>query len=303
MKQAKDLIVPTGNRTAIVGLGQMGRGIARNLDSEKVLTAASDQNKDAFAAAELSDRVKNIDVEQMLAVADIVIFVVPSTEQVAQILEAHVSSTEQVIIDLTTSHPAQSRALEMDLSTRGFSYIDAAMTGGASGADAGSLTLMVGGSDQTVHQCRPVLDIIATNIFHLGSTGSGHAMKLIHNQILHSSFLATCEGLRLADRAGLDLNRAVEVLNAGNARSFVTDTRFPRDILSGTMMARSQISNLEKDLSLAQQFAEELGARIPYTNMTQTILAEALAAGHSRDDFSHLFPLYEELVDQMENDR
>lgn len=302
MEQATESTTPAGNRTAVVGLGQMGRGIARNLDSHQVLVAANDVNKDAFAAADFSGRVRNADIAQMLSDVDIIVFAVPSTQQISQALAGHSSSNGQVIIDLTTSHPSESQALEADLQARGFWYLDAAMTGGAAGADAGSLTLMVGGPDRIVARCKPVFDIIASKVFHLGPAGSGHAMKLIHNLILHSSFLATCEGLRVAERAGIDVNQAVEVLNAGNARSFVTDTRFPRDILSGTMMARSQISNLEKDLGLAQQFGEQLDGKIPYTSMTRAILTEALAAGHAGTDFSHLFPLYEELVDRMEDE-
>ncbi|MFV2033965.1 MAG: NAD-binding protein [Halocynthiibacter sp.] len=105
------------------------------------------------------------------------------------------------------------------------------------------------------------MEAISGKIIHLGPAGSGHAMKLVHNMILHSNFLATCEGLRMAERAGLDVARAVEVLNAGNARSFVTEVRFPRDILSGTMNARSVVANLEKDLGLAVEFTSALGAR------------------------------------------
>ncbi|MEP1209547.1 MAG: NAD(P)-dependent oxidoreductase [Rhizobiaceae bacterium] len=295
--------MPKGIRTAIVGLGQMGRGIARKLDGDKILAAASDLNAEAFAAADLSDRVKNINIGEMLADVDIILFAVPSTEQIATLLNSQSSSSGLVVVDLTTSHPGQSRALEEDLQSRGIAYIDAAMTGGAAGADAGTLTLMVGGSDQAVTRCQPVLECISSKTFHLGPAGAGHAMKLVHNLILHSSFMATCEGLRMADRAGIDINRAVDVLNAGNARSFVTETRFPRDILSGTMDARSQISNLEKDLGLAQQFAGQLDAMSPYTSLTRRLLSKALEAGHAEVDFAHLFPLYEELVAKLEEDK
>ncbi len=296
--------MPAESKIAVVGLGQMGRGIARNLDYHQILVAASDNDENAYTAAELSDRVQDADVELILAKADIILFAVPSTQQVSQILDPHSAGRkQQLIVDLTTSHPTQSRVLETELRARDFAYIDAAMTGGATGADDGSLTLMVGGAKYDVSRCQSAFEKIASKIFHLGSVGAGHAMKLIHNLILHSSFMATCEGMRLAEHAGIDLNRAIDVLNAGNARSFVTDTRFPRDILSGTMMARSQISNLEKDLILAQQFGEQLGARIPYTTMTRTLLAEAVAAGHADTDFSHLFPLYEELVDRLEDDK
>ena len=96
------------------------------------------------------------------------------------------------------------------------------------------------------------------------------------------------------------MDDAVAVLNAGNARSFVTEVRFLRDILSGTMMARSRVANLEKDLGLALDFATETNARVPFGTMTHNVLAEAIAAGYSESDFSWLFPRYEDLIDRLE---
>ncbi len=87
-------------------------------------------------------------------------------------------------------------------------YVDAAMTSGAAGANAGTLTLMVGGTHEAVARYAPVLAAIAKKVFHLGPTGNGQVMKLIHNMILHTIFLATCEGRRMPERAGLDLNSA-----------------------------------------------------------------------------------------------
>lgn len=288
------------SRVAVVGLGQMGRGIARNLDRAGILTAAFDPQPGAFDAAEFSDRVTQTDTETLINCADIVLFAVPSTKQIADFLVGVSGRPGLIIVDVTTSDPADSRALAADMAVRGFGYVDAAMTGGAAGADAGTLTLMVGGAPTDVLACDPVFDSISGRVFHLGEIGAGHAMKLVHNLILHSSFLATCEGLRLAERAGIDLDDAVEVLNAGNARSFVTEVRFPRDILSGTMMARSRIANLEKDLGLALDFANQNEARIPFATLTRTVLANALDSGHSDTDFSWLFPLYEDLIDRLE---
>lgn len=283
---------------AVVGLGNMGGGIARNLDRAEMLGAAFDNQIGRFSAAGFSDLVREAGIAEILEVARVILFAVPSCEQIKEILAGSQGRPGQVIVDLTTSDPVRSRVLSVDLAARGLSYVDAAMTGGAAGADAGSLTLMVGGEEAAVTACRAALDAISDRVFHLGPVGSGHAMKLVHNMILHSNFLATCEGLRLAQRAGLDLANAVEVLNAGNARSYVTEVRFPRDILSGTMMARSHIGNLEKDLGLAEEFAASLNAPVPYAGMTRAVLAQALEMGHGDTDFSHLFPLYEDLINQ-----
>ena len=187
------------------------------------------------------------------------------------------------------------------MATQGCAYVDAAMTGGAAGADAGKLTLMMGGAPEVIARIDPVLQQIAQQRFHMGSVGAGHAMKLVHNLILHSAFMATCEGLTLAQKAGLDVARAVDVLNAGNARSFVTEVRFPRDILSGTMNARSRISNLEKDLGLARQFAQALDGPACYTNLTHRLLHQAVTQGAGETDFSHLFEMSGPLTKEVDN--
>lgn len=280
----------------VIGLGQMGRGIARRLDAAGMLVAAADTAPGALAAAGLSRGVQGD-----CAAADVLLFVVPATAQVAAALADMPLREGTVIVDLTTSAPDASARLAQDLAARGCAYVDAAMTGGAAGADAGTLTLMLGGKDDVIARIAPALAQISAQRFHMGPVGAGHAMKLVHNLILHSAFMATCEGLTLAQKAGLDVHRAVEVLNAGNARSFVTEVRFPRDILSGAMNARSRIANLEKDLGLASGFADGLGGPASYTRLTHAMLARAIARGDGDTDFSHLFAMSDALDKDMAN--
>ncbi|WP_146589678.1 NAD(P)-dependent oxidoreductase [Puniceibacterium confluentis] len=279
---------------AVFGLGQMGQGIARRLDAAGLLCAATDTDPARFAQAGFSDRVSD-----SVEAADIFVFVVPGKAQIEAALAGMSLRNVQLILDLTTSHPSGTIALAERLQADGVAYVDAAMTGGAAGADAGSLTLMMGGAPHVIAQIDPVLDQISKQRFHMGPVGSGHAMKLIHNLILHSAFMATCEGLTLAGKAGLDVDRAVEVLNAGNARSFVTEVRFPRDILGGTMNARSRIANLEKDLGLARQYAKALGGPAVFTGLTHDLLHAAVESGAAETDFSHLFPMFEALAQQV----
>jgi 3-hydroxyisobutyrate dehydrogenase len=280
----------------LVGLGQMGRGIARNLAAKGLLSAVWDIDESACA----DFNVPALHGQDLVDATDAIVCVVPSCEQIADVLAGCIGP-DTTIIDLTTSAPEHSTALAADLATRGFEYIDAAMTGGAAGADARTLTLMAGGDAGTIAICASIFDAISDRLFHLGPIGSGHAMKLVHNLILHSSFLATCEGLRLAQRAGLDVNAAVDVLNAGNARSFVTEVRFPRDILSGTLDARSTVSNLQKDLGLAVDFAASLSGPAPYSTLTHDILSAAQDVGHANSDFSHLFGLFEDLAQHLKD--
>lgn len=279
------------SRVAVIGLGQMGGGIARCLDKAGALHAAHDSKPDQRKTVGLSDAVTGAIDE-----ADVLLFVTPSTAEVASVLDGMALREEQVVVDLTTSHPDASTDLAAKVAGQGVAYVDAAMTGGAAGADAGTLTLMMGGEEDVIARIAPILDVISGQRFHLGPVGAGHAMKLVHNLILHSAFMATCEGLTLAQKAGLDVNKAVEVLNAGNARSFVTEVRFPRDILGGVMNGRSRIANLEKDLGLARDFAAAQGGPSVYTDLTHDLLHRAVENGEAETDFSYLFPMLDGLA-------
>ena len=153
-----------------------------------------------------------------------------------------------VVYDFTTSDPRATRELAARASVRGIAYLDAGMSGGAAGADAGTLTLMIGGDKAAFERTRALLDPIASRIFYLGGSGAGHTLKLIHNMVLHTIFLATCEGGRMAETAGINLADMIDVFNVSNARSFISEVRFPRHILSKKWDARSRVYNLRKDV-------------------------------------------------------
>ena len=289
-------------KVAVIGLGQMGRGIAANLDRGEMLHAAFDADRDAFARAQLSSNVSQLSLSEIGASCDAVLFVVPASPQIESSLTAPDglltgAHDGQILIDLTTSYPADTVKLGMMSAAAGRAYLDCGMTGGAAGADAGTLTLMVGGEGDVVERALPVLEKIASRIFHVGASGAGHTLKLIHNMVLHTVFLATCEGCRLAELAGIDLKNAIDVFNAGNARSFVTEIRFPKHILSGTFDGRSTVSNLAKDLGMAVRFAKEKEAPARYGSLTSALLNQALAEGMGSDDFTLLYRRMDELLE------
>ncbi len=278
----------------VIGLGQMGRGIAGNLDRAGLLRAATDTDPEAFGRARLSALAAQIPPTEIGGICDTVLFVVPASPEIEACLSGPDGvlsrrNAGQVLVDLTTSYPADTLRLARMAADAGRAYVDCGMTGGAAGADAGTLTLMAGGDAEIVERVRPVLEKIAARIFHVGPSGAGHTLKLVHNMVLHTVFLATCEGCRLAERAGIDLEKAIEVFNAGNARSFVTEVRFPKHILSGAFDGRSTVSNLAKDLGMAARFARETGAPARYGPLTSALLDSAVAEGMGGEDFTLLY--------------
>ena len=164
------------------------------------------------------------------------------------------------------------------------------------GADTGKMALMVGGTNEAVAACKPVFDVIAGTVMHVGGSSAGHAIKLLHNMVCHTNFLVVAEAGRLAERAGIPLETAIKVFNSGNARSYISEQRFPNHILSGKFDGRSTVSNLAKDLAMADAFANEFGQANAYTALTAEILAKAMEQGFGAEDFTRLYQVYEQLV-------
>lgn len=283
---------------AVVGLGQMGRGIAQNLDRAGLLAAAFDVAPGAFAAAGLSAAVADAPPHALGATADVVLLVVPASPEIAATMDAGLLDTAraQILVDLTTSYPPDTAALAARAAAAGRAYVDCGMSGGATGATAGTLTLMAGGAVAAVDAVRPLLAPVAQRLVHVGPSGAGHALKLVHNMVLHTVFLATCEGVRAAARYGIDPAVTIDVFNAGNARSFVTERRFPDHILSGTFDGRSYVGTLAKDLSMATRFMAAIDAPALYGPLTDALLARAVAHGLAREDFTRLYDVAERLL-------
>lgn len=287
----------TTRDTAVIGLGNMGRGIARNIDRAGRLAAAWDVSEAARTRVELSASVALAPPDQVGGLK-FILFVVPGSAEIDAMLPGLLilPHDHQILIDLTTSHPAKTKALAEKARAAGRDYVDCGMSGGAIAADSGKMALMVGGSDDAVAACKPIFDVLAGTVTHVGGSGAGHAIKLLHNMVCHTNFLVVAEAGRLAERAGIPLETAIKVFNAGNARSYISEQRFPNHILSGRFDGRSTVSNLAKDLAMADAFSDEFGQANAYTALTAAILAKAMKKGLGAEDFTRLYEEYEELV-------
>jgi len=200
--------------TAVIGLGNMGRGIARNLDRAGRLAAAWDIAEATRTRAELSVAVKLAPPDQ-IAGLKFILFVVPGSAEIDAMLGTLLKQPhdKQILIDLTTSHPAKTKALAEKVSASGRAYVDCGMSGGAIGADSGKMALMVGGTSEAVAACKPIFDVTAGTVTHVGASGTGHAIKLLHNMVCHTNFLVVAEAGKLAERAGIPLETAIKVFN------------------------------------------------------------------------------------------
>jgi 3-hydroxyisobutyrate dehydrogenase-like beta-hydroxyacid dehydrogenase len=152
----------------------------------------------------------------------------------------------QVVVDLSTADPRSSVRIHDALAQREVAFLDAGISGGAAAAEKGSLTLMVGGDARALARVTPVLDHFASKIVHMGAPGSGHITKVLNNFLNGVALAATSEVMVAGRRAGLDLDRLLEVLNASSGVNFATLNRFPKIVhgdyleggLTGELMAK-----------------------------------------------------------------
>ena len=293
------MIIPTPS-VSVIGIGQMGLGIAKNIQNLGYLNSIFEIN------INLLDEFNNIenliinDAEIGLKSSNVLIFVVPSTKQIRDFLFSSnwIDNIEKntIIVDLTTSNPDETKKLSKELNERNIRYIDCGMTGGAQGAEKGTLTLMMGGDKSIIEEVTPVLEAFTNRLVHVGIIGSGHALKLIHNMVTHTIFLATVEGVIGAKKLGIDPRIVIDVFNSGNARSFISESRFPNHILSEKWDARSRVSNLHKDLSMVTNLLNNNQIDCPFGELTTAILQNAVSNGMADIDFSLLYSEYEKLT-------
>lgn len=284
-------------KVGVIGLGNMGRGIAKNIAKSPYDLLVWDISETARNAFAKDGRIT--EPAQMAAEADIVIFVVPGSEQIDEILDPMLASAgpDLILWDFTTSDPVYTKKLAGRAANAGVPYMDAGMTGGgAKGADDGTMTLMIGGDPEVLERSRPVLLSCAGKLIHLGPSGAGHTMKVVHNLITHTNFLACSEAGRLAEAAGIKLEDMIKVFNAGNARSFISERRFPDHIISGTWDGRSRIYNLRKDVGMAVALSNELGSPMRLGHQTLAWIQAAVDAGMEEEDFTRMYPALDKLA-------
>jgi 3-hydroxyisobutyrate dehydrogenase-like beta-hydroxyacid dehydrogenase len=159
----------------------------------------------------------------------------------------------QIVADLSTASPKSSVAIHDALAARGVAFLDAGVSGGAKAAEAGTLTVMVGGPADALDTVRPILDRFASRVFHMGPSGAGHTAKLLNNFLNGISLVATAEVMLAARQAGLDLEQFLDVVNSSSGVNFATLNRFPSIVrgdyleggLTGRLMAKDVLLYLE----------------------------------------------------------
>jgi len=279
----------TGPTVGFVGLGNMGWPMARNLAQAgmRVIVHDLDGERSARFAREFGGRAAAAPGD--LAPAGVVVTMLPDGAAVAAAaLEwgggiAAALAPGSVVVDMSSSNPLDTRALGPRLAAHGIALVDAPVSGGIRGADAGTLTLMIGGDDErAIDLARPVLEVLGKRLVRTGPLGSGHAMKALNNFCGAAAYAATAEALAIGQRFGLSGEVMLDVLNTSTGRSFNTEVVFKEEVVPGRYASNFALALLAKDVAIAAALAESSGLDTPVCALVSERWAaarDALPAG------------------------
>jgi 3-hydroxyisobutyrate dehydrogenase len=263
-----------------LGLGAIGAPMAAHLARRQKLVV---WNRTAERAREFAARhgATVADTPAVLAAAcEVVITCLPTSREVEQVLDGPEGLLRglrpgALLLDCTSGDPATSRRIAERLAAAGVAFADAPVSGGTNGAEAGTLTVMLGGDEATVERARPILAAFASRIERMGPVGAGHAMKAVNNALLAAHIRALGEGLSALVKAGVPAATAVEVLNASSGRSFVSERLVPERVLTGAWPLTFRLALLEKDVRIAREVVEDAGVDGALLRRTGELFAEA----------------------------
>lgn len=285
-------------RVGFVGLGQMGRHMAASLIRAGYQVTGCDIRPEAREDPVLAGALWADSPRAAAAASDVLITSLPGPDQVDDVFfgpDGVLSglSAGSYYIDMSTSTPGEMRKIADAVAGSGIGVIDAPVAGGIRGARNGTLTIMAGGNDADYAACLPVLQAMGEKIFLVGDVGAGHVAKLVNNMMTIINGLTAMEAMVVGAKAGLDLERLLEVVEAGTGGSFSLNViRYV--IFRGNFdPAKFALSLAAKDLRIAAEYADEIGVEMNVVPHAAEVLADAMAEGMGDRDWSSYITLIE----------
>jgi 3-hydroxyisobutyrate dehydrogenase len=281
---------------AFIGVGNMGGPMARNL-----LKAGHEVTAFDLSAAVLDPLIaagagKASNANDAVQGADAVVTMLPAGEHIREVYLGNgilgVAKRGTLLIDSSTIDIGSARAVHAAAEQAGFDFVDAPVSGGVGGAEAGTLTFMCGGTEAAFERARPILEKMGKRVVLAGAAGAGQAAKICNNMLLAISMVGTCEAFVLAEKLGLDAQKLFDIASASSGQCWSLTTYCPvpgpvptapsnRDYSGGFASAL-----MLKDLKLAQTAAQSAGAATPLGAEAAQLYSLFAAKGHGGLDFS-----------------
>ena len=245
-------------RLGIIGCGNMGGGMASQLIKNGFELTCFDPSPENSGKMSALGAVTTTSAGGLAEICDVIILSLPKAAVVetvmAEILPYVQAGT--VILDASTSEPATSQAMAEKGAEHGFSFVDGPVSGGPAAANAGTMTMLLGGDADAIETLRPALDILTAKTVKVGGSGAGHAAKIANNMLCAANLVLVGEAIRLGQAAGVSPEDLLEGINAGSGRSGVSEVNFPKWVLNGAYDSGFTMGLMRKDVGLALDLAK-----------------------------------------------
>ncbi len=282
-------------KIAFIGLGNMGGGMAANLVKAGHDVHAFDLAEAALARALENGCTTYTSVRDAVQGADAVVSMLPNGAIVNSVYVADLighAPTSALLLDCSTIDVATARDVASKAEVAGYAMVDAPVSGGIAAANGGTLTFMVGGTDEAFARAEPILSAMGKAVIHAGASGAGQAAKICNNMLLGASMVATCETFAMAEKLGLDLQTFYDISSKASGQCWSMTSYCPVPGVGPQSPADNGYQGgfatalMLKDLKLAMAAAADAGATVPMGARAEELYAAFAEAGNAGLDFS-----------------
>lgn len=283
----------------VIGLGNMGRGIALSLVRGGYKVLGFD------AAPGVAGKLHEHGVEPRASVAEIardaevLILSLPTSEIVEQVVlgEGGVvgsANSGLIVVDTTTADPNSTNKVAAALREVNIGFVDGPVSGGPKGAASATMTMVLGGADEDVAAVEPILAVMSAKRVHVGPVGAGHVTKIINNLLTGIHLLATSEAVRAAEAVGVDPEKLIEALSGGSGRNSATLTNYPTWIFNNKFDSGFTMKLMRKDVRLAMDLLSKRNVNAPIAVEAGRLWAESAKSIGDAEDFNRIVEFTEQ---------
>ena len=277
---------------AFIGLGAMGYRMAAHLPQHFDTVYVWNRNFEKAKQHATEYGTQAVELAQAVQ-ADVIFSCLPTSKDVEALIATVKIKSGSIWVDCTSGVPESAKNLAKQLKLQNVDFLDAPVSGQTIGAENATLTVMVGGESAAFEQALPAMQAFGKLIKHVGGSGAGFSVKAVNNMLLAVNLCSVAEGFIALKAHGVNLNEALECINASSGKSGVTETVLPQRILNRSFPLTFALPLLAKDTGIALDLVREAKLSAPVIALTQSLIQASSDLSEKDSDFSSAVKMYE----------
>ncbi len=277
---------------AFIGLGAMGYRMASHLPKHFDTVYVWNRNFDKAKQHAIEYGTQAVELSQAVQ-ADVIFSCLPTSADVEALIKTLNIKSGAIWVDCTSGVPASAQKLAERLKIQNIDFLDAPVSGQTIGAETATLTVMIGSDTEAFERALPAVQAFGKLIKHVGASGAGFAVKAVNNMLMAVNLCAATEGLSTLKAHGVNLNEALDCINASSGKSNATETILPQRVMNRTFPLSFALPLLAKDTGIAVDLVRQAKLSAPIIGLTQSLIQVANDTAKPNSDFSSVVKMYE----------